>query len=441
MRKILFAFLMLLMLRTVESRQMSEKKQLDSKQKQAIVTEVNQLLDKFYVYPESAQKMENLISTKLKNGEYDRLNDAAVFAHALADDLRSVSKDKHLNFNYNPELAAGVRRLNDQNEDEKKKAQDSSLADAKRDNFGFRKVERLSGNIGYLDFRYFASAADAGPTAQSALAFLANCDAIIIDLRQNGGGDPTQVQFISSYFFKEPTHLNDIYTRSEDLTENFWTLPYVPGPKLENADLYILTSKRTFSGAEEFCYNMKNLKRATLIGETTGGGAHPTDQKVAQNDFVLAVPVARAINPISKTNWEGTGVTPDISVPSDQALDKAYELALKTLAGKTKDAARKSEIEWTLLSQQAKTNPVHVDESILSSYAGTYEDRHITFENGTLYYQRSGPKYKLRALTQTTFEGEGLDDFRLQFVVENGKTVQVNGIYSDGSVEPSKRTD
>jgi hypothetical protein len=167
--------------------------------------------------------------------------------------------------------------------------------------------------------------------------FLANCDAIIIDLRQNGGGDPSQIQFITSYLFGSPTHLNDIYTRSENKTENFWTLPYVPGKKLEKADVYVLTSSFTFSGAEEFSYNLKNLKRATVIGETTGGGAHPTEPKIVQGKFILSVPYARAINPITKTNWEGVGVTPDIQVPADKAFDKAYLLALEKLAAKASD--------------------------------------------------------------------------------------------------------
>jgi len=440
MKRIMIVFLMLLSLQCLESRQATEQK-LDAKQKQAIVTEVNQFLDKYYIFQDTAAKMAALISIHLKNGDYDKFADAAGFAHAVSEDLRSVSKDKHLRFAYDPEHAAGVLRLDARNEEEKRQAQESFLAEARRDNFGFRKVERFAGNIGYLDFRYFASAKNAAPTAVAALGFLANCDAIIIDLRQNGGGEPTLIQFISSYFFKEPTHLNDIYTREKNLTENFWTLPYVPGPKLENVDLYVLISSGTFSGAEEFSYNMKNLKRATLIGETTGGGAHPTDEKVVQNQFVLAVPVARAINPISKTNWEGTGVTPDISVPAEQAFDKAYTMALEKLAEKVKDPGRKAEIEWSLLGLKAKANPVTVSESTLSMYAGVYEERKVTLENGNLYYQRRGPKFKLYPLSQTIFGAEGLEDFRLEFVVKDGKTVQVNGLYADGQVEPSKRTD
>jgi len=351
-----------------------------------------------------------------------------------------VSKDKHLGFAYAPEQAAEMRRRMSQNEDEARAARERQLAAAKRDNFGFRRVEQLAGNIGYLDFRYFASASRGGGTAVAGLNFLAHCDAVIIDLRRNGGGDPSQIQLISSYFFPEPTHLNDIYTRSEDKTENFWTLPYVPGTLLDHADLYILTSARTFSGAEEFSYNMKNLKRATLIGETTGGGAHPTDALIVQTDFVLRVPMARAINPITKTNWEGTGVTPDIQVPAAQAFDRAYTMALEKLAVKASDAQRKSELEWILVGQKAKLNSPGVNEKILKTCVGVYGDRKVTLENGVLQYQRTGPKYRLTPLTEMLFAVEGLDDFRVEFVVKQGKAVELIGLYDDGTRQPSPRT-
>ena len=270
--------------------------------------------------------------------------------------------------------------------------------------------------------------------------FLAYCDAIIVDLRQNGGGDPAQIQLICSYFFPEPAHLNDIYFRAGDRTENFWTLPYVPGPKPVNADLYILTSARTFSGAEEFTYNMKNLKRATVIGETTGGGAHPTQPMIVQKDFILRVPYARAINPVSKTNWEGTGVVPDIAVPAAQAFDKAYALAVEKLAAKASDPERKASYEWLLAGMKAKADPAKVDAKTLQTYAGVYGERKVTLENGALYYQRIGPRYRLIPMTPTVFLLDGLENFRVEFEVKDGRTVALIGLYDNGDREPSPRT-
>jgi hypothetical protein len=413
---------------------------LDAAKRQAIVDEISTLLNKNYIFPETARKMEETLRARLASGGYDAFDRAPAFAQALSKDLLEVSKDRHIGFAYNPEMADNLRRRSSRSEDEVKRAREEQLLESKRDNFGFRKVERLQGNIGYLDFRVFESAADAGQTAVAALNFLAYCDAVIVDLRQNGGGDTTGIQLICSYFFDEPAHLNDIYIRSTDSTENYWTLPYVPGPKPSQADLYILTSARTFSGAEEFSYNMQNLKRGTIVGETTGGGAHPTTGEIVQNDYILRVPFARAINPVSKTNWEGTGVKPDVAVPAAQAFDRAYAMAVEKLAAKTTDPGRKAEFEWILAGEKAKQNPPRIDPKVLRTYAGEYGERKVTFENGTLFYQRTGPRYRMVPMTATLFALDGLDNFRVEFVVKDGKAVELTGLYDNGERDPSPRT-
>jgi hypothetical protein len=413
---------------------------LDAAKKQAVVDEIASLLNKEYIFAETAKKMEETLRAMLKNGDFDKLDAAPAFAQAVSSTLSMVSKDGHIGFAFNPALAADIRRLMGQSEEEAKKVRERRLLESRRNNFGFRKVERLAGNIGYLDFRGFASPDDAGATAVAAMNFLAYCDAVIVDLRQNGGGDPAQIQLISSYFFPEPVHLNDLYARATDTTEHYWTLPYVPGPKAAGADLYILTSARTFSGAEEFTYNMKNLKRATVIGETTGGGAHPTGTRIVQTDFVLRVPFARAINPVSKTNWEGTGVAPDIAVPAAEAFDKAYAMAVEKLAAKANDPRIKAEYDWILTGEKAKKDPVRLDAKTLQAYAGVYGERKVTFETGALYYQRTGPKYRLVPMTATLFAADGLDYFRVEFVVKDGKTVELIGIYDNGNRDRSPRT-
>ncbi|MBO0859350.1 MAG: S41 family peptidase [Chloracidobacterium sp.] len=282
-------------------------------------------LNEFYVYPETAKKMVDAVQARLKSGAYDDITGADDFATTLTDDLRAVSHDKHLRVNFSPralpKMDPGANPTPDPGEEARWKAQ------IQRDNCAFEKVERLPSNIGYLKFNGFLDPKICGPTVAAAMNFLAHVDALVIDLRDNGGGDPEMVAHISSYLFAEPTHLNDLYNRKEDKTTEYWTLRDVPGARLADKPVFVLTSKRTFSGAEEFSYNLKNLKRATIIGETTGGGAHPVSGHRIDDHFIIGVPFARAINPISKTNWEGTGVEPDIKVPASEALDVAKKMA------------------------------------------------------------------------------------------------------------------
>lgn len=413
---------------------------LDAAKKKAVVDEIAALFNTNYIFAETAKKVEDALRAKLEAGDFDKFAAAPDFARAVGAVILEVSKDRHTGFAYNPAMAEDLRRLESRSEEEVRRVRERQLEESRRDNFGFRKVERLPGNVGYLDFRVFESPGGAGPTAVAAMNFLAYCDAIIVDLRQNGGGDPAQIQLISSYLFEEPVHLNDLYARATDTTENYWTLPFVPGARASKADVFVLTSSRTFSGAEEFSYNLQNLKRATIVGETTGGGAHPTDAMIVQRDFILRVPFARAINPVSKTNWEGTGVKPDIACPAAEAFDRAYALAVERLAAKAAGPGRKAEYEWILAGQKAKANPVRVDEKVLRSYVGSYGERQVAFENGALFYQRTGPKYRLAPMTPTLFAVEGLDYFRLEFTVKDGKAIELVGLYDDGRREPSPRT-
>jgi C-terminal processing protease CtpA/Prc len=194
-------------------------------------------------------------------------------------------------------------------------------------NCGFVKVEQLDGNVGYVKFNGFADVDFCGATASSAMNFVAASRALIVDLRDNGGGSPAMVAYVSSYLFSTRTHLNDLWTRRTGATQEFWTRDDIPGRRFGGEKpVYVLTSARTFSGAEEFTYNLKSLKRATIIGETTGGGAHPVSGHRIDDHFMIGVPFARAVNPITHTNWEGVGVTPDVKVPAADALATALKL-------------------------------------------------------------------------------------------------------------------
>lgn len=293
---------------------------IDAATRARVIDGATAKLNEVYVFPETAKKMEEAVRARQKRGEYDSVTDGDAFAGMLTEHFQEVSHDKHLRVNFSP-----VRMP-----DAPAEGPDAATQHRKqmeRLNCGFQKVEILSGNIGYLKFNMFADPEVCGPTAIASMNFLANVDAIIIDLRENGGGDPKMIALVSTYLFSKPTHLNDIWERKSGTTQQYWTLPYVPGKRLDDKPAYVLTSKRTFSGAEEFCYNLRNLKRATIVGETTGGGAHPVSGQRIDDHFMIGVPFARAVNPISKTNWEGTGVEPDVKVAASEALSTAQKIA------------------------------------------------------------------------------------------------------------------
>lgn len=299
---------------------------IDAATRTQVIDTILKRLNDSYVFPEVAKKMETSIRDRVAKKEYEQITSAKQFAMTLTKDLQAVSNDKHLRVRYShsPIPERGERREPTAAEIEQRKRDMNWM------NHGFTKVERLAGNIGYLEFRNFMDEELGADTVAAAMNFVNGTDALIIDLRGNGGGNPAMVALICSYLFgPEPVHLNDLYWREGNRTDEFWTRKEVAGKRYLNKDVYVLTSKRTFSGAEEFTYNLKNLKRATIIGETTGGGAHPGGGFRISEHFGMFVPTGRAISPITKTNWEGTGVTPDIAVPADQALVVARITALK----------------------------------------------------------------------------------------------------------------
>ena len=299
---------------------------IDAATRTQVIDGILKRLNDSYVFPDMAKKMEQSIRDRVAKKEYDQITSSKEFATKLTTDLQDVSHDKHLRVRYSNQAIPerGERREPTAEEREQRKRDLTWM------NHGFAKVERLPGNIGYLEFLNFMDEELGADTVAAAMNFVNGTDALIIDMRRNGGGNPAMVALVCSYLFgNEPVHLNDLYWREGNRTEEFWTKKDIAGKRYLNKDVYVLTSRRTFSGAEEFTYNLKNLKRATIVGETTGGGAHPGGGFRINEHFGMFVPTGRAISPITKTNWEGTGVTPDISVPADQALHVARIMALK----------------------------------------------------------------------------------------------------------------
>lgn len=300
-----------------------------------------------YVLPDVADKAVKAVRAKQKAGAYDKVTSGAEFAQLLSEHLNAECKDAHLRMRYSATPLPARQNRNEASAEE--------IARARKDmnigNSNWEKVERLPGNIGYFKFNGFEDGADLSRPCQAAFDFLAETDALIIDIRSNGGGSPDGVRMVCSYLFgPEPVHLNDLKFRDGDKTriEEFWTLKELPGKRYLDKDVYVLVSKRTGSGAEEFAYNLKNLKRATILGENSWGGANPGGTVRLNDHFSIFIPVGMAVNPYSKTNWEGTGVEPDVKVDPAEALKQAHIMAIEKLMAKATDKTDKDRLTAAL---------------------------------------------------------------------------------------------
>lgn len=405
----------------------------------AILDDLLRALAETYVFPETAAKMTEFVRRQEKSGAYDALSNLEDFAQKVTEDLQSVSHDLHLRVRWSPPEPPGAAGQEPSPEEQARRF----AAFVRRDNACFRKVELLTGNVGYVKLDCFMQADLGGATAVAAMGFLAGADALIFDLRDNGGGSPSMIQLLTSYLVPgdETTHLNSFYIRKGDRTEQYWTQSWVPGPRMTEVPVFVLTSKRTFSAAEEFTYNLKNLKRATIVGETTGGGAHPVNRHTVEGyPVIMSLPFGRAINPITNTNWEGTGVTPDVAVPAADALRAAHGHALGAIADKATDPEIQHGARFTRRIIEGRGKVLALSAAQLNAFVGNYGPRKITLEAGALWYQRgNGPKHRLQPLADDYFLVGEIDDFLIRFEHQGDKVVRLVGMYPDGQEEGNPR--
>jgi C-terminal processing protease CtpA/Prc len=309
---------------------------VETSERDSVIDALATKLSAGYVLPDAVGRITQALRSASRGREYDG-KAAKEFAEAINRTLLNASHDKHLSVNYQPAPTVSPD------------AATPSVEPRERLNFGFGKLERLRGNVGYLELLSFSDLRQqSAETASALLSTLANFDAIILDLRRNSGGNTPMVAFVATYFFETArVHLTDIYWRDTNETNQFWTTTFVPGRRAARQPLYILTSTSTFSAAEDFCYSLQNLKRAIVVGETTGGGAHSSrgPQRLTQS-FTAIIPAGRSISPITKTNWEGTGITPDIKTSADASLGVAHLHALRSLL------ARETDRQWKQTLQQ-----------------------------------------------------------------------------------------
>jgi hypothetical protein len=294
---------------------------------QALVRELNAN----YIEPAVAKRVGSAIARKNVAGGYASAASAQAFGAALAEDLRQFSGDLHF----------GARLDNPAKEE-------GAGARAVRLGYGIAKIDHLAGNVGYIELRSFEPPDIVRAVYTSAISLIAGTDALILDLRRNGGGSPASVAYLMSHFFPpgDRRHLNDIHDRPSNTTQEFWTLASVA--EHYRKPVYVLTSARTFSGGEECAYDFQTQKRATLVGETTGGGANPVGFFAVGHGIMVAIPTGRSTNPVTRTSWERVGVKPDIAVPAAQALQAAHVAILRNLVSSARDDKERTKLQRVL---------------------------------------------------------------------------------------------
>jgi len=411
----------------------SSSKKLNPKEIKQTVEAIADVFEEQYVFADVGYQIAEMLRQKLKAGGYDKLSQASDLASCLQEDAQSVNHDRHIAVYFAPD------RINAMKDQElQRRENENSLLKARMNNHGFEEIRILPGNIGYLKLNSFSGTKAAFETAVAAMQFLSNCDAVIIDLRWNPGGESSMVQFISSYFLEDDPELLDVfYFREKNRIEQLWSLPYVPGHKLEHADLYLLTSRLTFSAAEGMAYDLKALKRAIVVGEVSMGGAHPVDRVAVDDKFLVNIPYAYSKNPITQDNFEGKGVKPDVEIISENALFKAHTLALEKRIAEENNNTVKAALMWA--ADGIPSQLISLTENVKKSYAGNYGPYKILYENGSLYFLFGPGKLCMSPITKDYFKIDNVNLFRIRITQKNGLAAGIEVVYENGAVEKFSR--
>lgn len=318
-------------------------------EKSEVIHALMQNMTQKYVFPEVAKKLNIVLADKLKKSAYAKVKDAKEFAKIITQDLQAETHDKHLNLEFEEENIPIRDDKAETSAEEKAKEAQEEITFMKAVNFGIERIERLPGNIAYIDYRGFGTTEIVGTAINAAMQLVHASDALIIDLRKNRGGSPNTVALFASYFLPAETHLNDIYNREKNTTTQMWTSAYTASPRYDaTKKVYVLTSKDTFSAAEDLAYTLQSQKRSITVGEVTGGGAHPVESVRLSAHLMGIIPVARSISPVTHSNWEGVGVIPEMKTDANEALKIAQLDALTHLLKTETHPGKKSSVERAL---------------------------------------------------------------------------------------------
>ncbi|HEY8781454.1 MAG TPA: S41 family peptidase [Mucilaginibacter sp.] len=377
-----------------------------------------------YVFTDKAQLMSKYLYAQLAKGAYRAIKDPQQFAEQISTDLQTACPDLHMNFRFIPRLAqmgAPPRHEPGPHEDSLRNVFMESR------NFMFTASEILPGNVGYVKFNGFVDVTPSGKeTVTAAFRFVRHTKALIIDLRENHGGSPLMVKQVESYFFADKTRVNDIIVPNQHDTTKGWTDPTATDGLILRMPVYVLTSSSTVSAAEDFAYGMQAAKRATIAGEKTAGGAHPTGPVFLGHGFVAGIPHARSYNIHTGTDWEGTGVIPDIALKADASLDEVNSTLFPN--------------SWYANQLKAVDRPV--ETSSVQAYLGTYEGglKFYTKEHA-LYCEnpeRGNQVFKLRYISPGFFQLD--ENVQVKFGQQQGSASGMQFYWSDGSISFKPKT-
>lgn len=399
--------------------QPSTRPVLDAAARRDVVDSLRSLLIRVYVDADTGRLIGDHLAGELRSGAYDSLSDPAELARALTRDLRAVNDDGHLFAQFAP--GAPVDRIGPDGRivfAGEGGGEDSAAveAQARGFHFGLGRLELLTGNVGYAELTGFFDGAGAQRMMLAALEYLRDADAIILDLRRHGGGSGDMSNWLLSHFVGPDSLLTlRIAERVNDTVIDRYTIADVPGPRRTEVPLFILTSRRTASAAEDVTFVLHNLGRAVVVGDRTAGAGHNNTILGLGHGFMASISFSRVTDPETGREWERVGIAPDLAVAPEDALAAAHLAALDTLAAAAPPPAARR-LQLLRETANAHYDPPQIPEATLRRYAGSYGDRRIELRDGALWYSRGGmPPLRLVALSPTRFAIEPAPAGRFEF--------------------------
>lgn len=410
---------------------------INDQQKQVLINTAIAQLKENYIFPERISKIESIIQKKFDNKEYSSLNTLFDFLEVVNKDFESSSNDHHVDIFYSPQYVKKLKAAQNNTAEKSNKIPAEFVDMVKYENFFLRKVERIDGNIGYFKFNKFEELQFSKEAIVSAMNFISNSSAIIIDLRDNGGGSAETVHFIMSYFLPDSTRLGEFKRRINNEVIQLYTTKDPLIKKIsDNVPLYFLVSKKTSSAPEALIYGLQQFKRATIVGEQTLGEANPGARFIINDKLYIMIPTAVNVNAVTGTNWDGVGVTPDIKTTAADALPKTIVEICQILAKKGDNNIYK----WMIPEYESQLHPEIASVEFINSILGNYADgKKISQENGFVYYTTESGTRKMIYMGNQMFSNEGRNDYRMRFPKTDNSIEFVEFVWNDGTADTLKK--